>query len=149
MAEREIDVYWTYRRGRPWSVCLSEAEARDSIRSIAGSKQNAGNWTVVRTRESVPVASGEVLKGGGEALTLADQVSDVSREFYSALHVFWQCPLCNQPHSCSLYDGRLARARTATSPAVWFCEQGEGIVLVQWKADASSEPATEGVPDGS
>ena len=130
---REVDVHWTVQNGQRWSASLSEKDAWDSLKTLAAYEDAPLGWTVERTREIVPVAKGETVKGGGEIVALDDDNASVaSRQFYEAVHVFWKCPLCGDTHNGGLYDDPVNQRSPAPNPSLWFCERGEGIVVVHW-----------------
>ena len=130
---REVDVYWTVQDRMRWSVSLSEKDAWGSLKRLAAYEDDPTGWTVEHTREALPVTEGEIVKGGGESVVLDENASVVSRQFYESVHVFWKCPRCGEMHNCNLYDDRVNQRSPSPNPSVWFCERGEGIVLVCWQ----------------
>jgi hypothetical protein len=129
---REVDVYWTVQDGRRWSISLSEREAWESLRQCHTSVENPQGWTVEHSRESVPIATGEVVEGEGEIVALDDEGDVASTTPFTPVHIFWDCPWCGHKHTTDLYHGRWGRTLRHPNPSIWFCERGEGIVLVQW-----------------
>ena len=129
---REVDVYWSVQNGTRWSVSLSETEAWQSLESLAADHDDPHGWTVERTHETVPVSRGEIVEGEGEMIVLDDDGAETLRQPYKAVDVFWDCPLCGRTHNTNLYKNRVDHTHPAPNPSIWFCEGGEGIVLVRW-----------------
>ena len=61
-------------------------------------------WVVTSSDEDLPVIHGSSPDGGE--------------------HISWDCPLCGQTHDTDREE--------SASPQIWFCENGEGIALVEW-----------------
>lgn len=135
---RDLDVYWSVQYGRRWSVSLSASDAWRSLESLAAYHDNPDGWTVEQARETVPVSMGTIVEGEGELVVLDrldgrdDDCAVTLRQPYKAVHVFWNCPLCGQQHNTGLYDDPVNQTGRASNPSIWFCERGEGIVLVRW-----------------
>jgi hypothetical protein len=128
----EVDVYWTVQDGRRWSISLSEPDAWETLRELALYEENEDGWTVEHSREMVPIAKGEILEGEGEVVELDDEGEVASTTPFTPVHVFWNCPWCGNQHNTDLYHGRWGQRSRHTSPSIWFCERGKGIVLVEW-----------------
>jgi hypothetical protein len=125
---RNIDVFWVVEAGHKRSVHRCEAEAQESRKSYVACGTNEGSLTIEHTRETVPVVVGEIAEGYGEVVEvdeIGDAVLESSPQSYTAVHVFWRCPLCGESHNCSIRD-------SPPNPSLWFCELGEGIALVSW-----------------
>jgi hypothetical protein len=133
MAElREVDVYWTIQSGKRHSIALTENDAWESLESLYLHAENPHGWTVERSRETVPVSQGRIVEGEGEMIALTEDAVETHRQNYTSTHVFWSCPHCNQMHNVNLYDDPIERTAEAPNPSIWFCERGDGLVLVQW-----------------
>jgi hypothetical protein len=128
----EFDVYWTVQNGRRFSISLSEPQAWESLESLWAYHEDSQGWTIERTRESVPIATAEVVEGEGEMIELTDEGIEISRTPYAPAHVFWDCPWCGLTHNTDLYGDPVRRTSPAPNPSLWFCERGKGIVLVNW-----------------
>ena len=128
----EVDVYWTFQKGRRFSISLSEREAWDLLKSRHAYHEDPQGWTVEHTRETVPTATGEVVEGEGEIVELDDEAAVASRTPFIPVHIFWDCPWCGQQHNTDLYHGPWGRSLPYPNPSIWFCERGKGIVLVRW-----------------
>jgi hypothetical protein len=128
----EVDVYWTVQNGRRFSISLSEREAWESLKEIHDYTENPQGWTVVHSREKVPSVTGDVVEGEGEIIELNDEADVASRTSFTPVHIFWDCPWCGQKHNTDLYHGFWGRTLRSPNPSIWFCERGEGIVLVKW-----------------
>lgn len=129
---REVDVYWTVQKGQRFSISLSEREAWESLESLYAHTEDPQGWTVERSRETVPSATGEVVEGEGEIRELDDEADVASRTSFIPVHIFWDCPWCGHQHNTDLYRGPRGRTSRCPNPSLWFCELGKGIVLVGW-----------------
>ena len=69
-------------------------------------------WTVTSSIEEVPVVNGEAHDWTAEGGA-------------GGIHIHWSCPYCLETHHTDQWD--------SVSPALWSCENGEGIALVRWK----------------
>jgi hypothetical protein len=130
--QRTIDVYWTVQGGQRFTISLTEKAAWDSLNNLWAYDEDPHGWTIERATEVVPVAFGEVCEGQGEALELDDVGREESRVPYTPVKVFWTCPRCEEQHSTDRYDHPIDRSSPAANPSLWFCERGEGLVLVGW-----------------
>lgn len=128
----EVDVYWTVRNGRRYSISLSEQEAWQSLRKLHDYDENPQGWTVEHSLERVPTVTGTIVEGEGEIVELDDEGQVASTTPFTPVHVFWDCPWCGCQHNTDLYHGLFGRALRYLNPSLWFCERGEGIVLVGW-----------------
>ena len=128
----EVNVYWTVQHGQRFSISLSEKEAWESLKSLYDYSESPEGWTVEHSRESVPIATGEVVEGEGEIVALDDDGDFISRTPHKPVHVFWNCPLCGHQHNCDLFHDYPSRTASCPNPSIWFCERGKGIVLVKW-----------------
>jgi hypothetical protein len=128
----ELDIYWTVQNGRRFSISLSEREAWESLEELYDYAENPRGWTGERSREKVPTVTGKVVEGEGEVVELDDHGEVTSTKPFTPVHVFWDCPWCGQQHNTDLYYGPWGQRERHGSPSIWFCEHGEGIVLVNW-----------------
>jgi hypothetical protein len=77
---REVDVYWTIQSGKRHSISLSENDAHESLKSLFQYEENPLGWTIERTRETVPVAQGRIVDGGGEMIELTEDGVETHRQ---------------------------------------------------------------------
>lgn len=131
--QRTIDIYWTVQRGRRFTVSLSEDHAWAMLHRLWAYDNDPLDWTVERSRETVPVVEGNAFIADAE-LFEHDEAGAVSvRKATPSPHVAWNCPHCNHRHTTDLCHDAECESPPDTSPQVWFCERGtKGIVLVQW-----------------
>ena len=61
-------------------------------------------WVVSCADEDLPIVQGSSSDGG--------------------LHICWACPHCGETHDTDREE--------SCSPAIWYCENDEGIALVKW-----------------
>ena len=84
----------------------------------------------------MPVAQGEIAVGQGECIELdedaAGDVNETSRREYRAVSVFWICPHCGEQPNTDLHERPGGEGPQRSNPSLWFCERGEGLVLVGW-----------------
>jgi hypothetical protein len=131
--QQMIDIFWTVQRCRRFTISLSEEAAWASLENYWAYDEDPQGWTVERTCEPAPVAIAEIYEGGGGEMTTLDDEGNASPPIpYVPVKLFWNCPRCGQVHSTDFYDHPIARTNPARPPALWFCERGEGPVLVRW-----------------
>jgi hypothetical protein len=126
----EIDVYWTVQRGERCTISLSEEAARDSLLNYYRYSDDPVGWTVERTTETVPLVLGEPFTTNSELIDM--QTFQTINDRIAAPHVGWDCPHCGEHHTTDLCDDAECKEPPATSPQLWFCERGCGMVIVEW-----------------
>jgi hypothetical protein len=128
----EVDVYWTVHDGRRFSISSSERDAWESLKSLYDYAENPEGWAVEHSRERLPTSSGKIVEGEGEIVELDDEGAVASRVPFTPVKVFWNCPWCGEQHNTDLDQVHFDRTSRHPNPSLWFCEHGEGIVLVTW-----------------
>jgi hypothetical protein len=131
--QQMIDVYWTVQRDQRFTISLSEEAAWDSLKDYWAYEDDPSDWTVEVAHELVPIAVAELYEGGGGEMIALDEEGNSSPPIpYVPVKLFWTCPRCGHLHSNDLYDDPIARTNATRPPALWFCERGDGPVLVRW-----------------
>jgi hypothetical protein len=129
----DIDVYWAIQNGRRLSVSLSETLAWQSLNSPGYHEYDPRGWTVEKSHERVSLSHGMIVESEGECVVfLDDDGIETSNQVYKAINIFWDCPLCRCTHNTNLYGDPVHQTDKAPNPSIWFCEKGNGIVLVNW-----------------
>ncbi len=128
----KVNVFWTIGDGSQFSISMSRAEAEQELPDLAEVNEDVREWSIQQTQETVPVATGELCTGFGEAVSLDDEGEVTLRQPYQAIHVFWKCPHCGEMHNNNIYQDPVNRTFRFANPSLWFCEKGEGIVMVKW-----------------